>query len=76
MNDEIIEQIVSVMNDGARIDRYLEFGSDGMLFLTTKNEFSRQLVIPHYDTSRGDEDRRDALELLQIALSQLRPSAE
>jgi hypothetical protein len=50
------EDVLSVMRDGSRIDRYLEL-CDGEMYLTTRNTTERQYrVPPSLDASEEDEE--------------------
>ena len=64
--DKLMADILDVMSDGNRIDRFLEMGSDG-LFLTTKNQSSQQVMVPWLDA----EDHKVAAELIANALKVL-----
>lgn len=72
MSDDIVKQVVAVMRNGSRIDRYLEMASDGSLFLTTKNDRAEQVEVPCYDVSASDdEDERDARLFVEQAQEKL-----
>lgn len=59
----IRDQILSVIRDGNRIDRFIEAATDGTLFVTTENTAEQQIKIGcGFDTTESEEEEwADAL---------------
>ena len=56
------EDVLSVMRDGSRIDRYLEL-CDGEMYLTTRNTAERQYRVPP-SLDASEEDDEESVDLL------------
>jgi hypothetical protein len=53
---DVVLQIANVLRDGGRIDRAIERGADGALFVTTLNTAAQQVRIPvAHDTTLPQE---------------------
>lgn len=59
----IRDQVLSVIRNGNRIDRFIEAGADGELFVTTENTAETQIKIGcGFDTTESEEEEwADAL---------------
>jgi hypothetical protein len=62
----IRDQILSVIRDGSRIDRFIESGPNG-LFVTTENEAERQVRIGFGDGTTEEQEEKWADELIELA---------
>jgi hypothetical protein len=61
------KNVLTVIQDGSRIDRYVEKGSDGKLFLTTKNEKEEQIFIPFGLNTNLFQERKVASTIIRQA---------
>ena len=67
----LVAEVLAVMHDGARIDRYLARGADGQLYLTTLDTTpGRKQYLVIIDDS-GTADEFDATETIEAAEASL-----
>jgi hypothetical protein len=61
------KEILAVIRDGSRIDRYVAKGSDCLLYLTTKDERVPQVPIPSGLSTTKSQERAIASHILAEA---------
>lgn len=67
----IRDQILNVIRDGSRIDRFITRAADGSLFLTTEDDSERQVMIGVGDGTTEEEEEAWADELIERAEGEL-----
>ena len=67
----IREQVLSVIRNGSRIDRFIEAGTDGTLFVTTANDASEQIKIGCGEDTTEQEEENWADAMISQATEEL-----